>query len=56
MGIKMKTCDFDPFGKHLTWEDAVKSLKLATKNSDDGELFFEPVSYTHLTLPTNSNV
>ena len=37
----MKICDFDPFGKNLTYEDAVKSLKLATKNSEDGELFFE---------------
>ena len=37
----MKTCEFDPFGKNLIYEDAVKSLKLATKNSEDGELFFE---------------
>ena len=37
----MKICEFDPFGKNLTREDAMKSLKLATKNSDDGELFFE---------------
>ena len=37
----MKICEFDPFGKNLTREDAVKSLKLATKNSDDGEIFFE---------------
>ena len=37
----MKICEFDPFGKNLTHEDAMKSLKLATKNSDDGELFFE---------------
>ena len=50
MGIKMKTCDFDPFGKHLTWEDAVKSLKLATKNSDDGELFFEQRQTETITL------
>ena len=40
-GKSMKTCDFDPFGKNLVYEDAVKSLKLATKNSEDGELFFE---------------
>ena len=37
----MKICEFDPFGKNLIYEDAVKSLKLATKNSEDGELFFE---------------
>lgn len=37
----MKICEFDPFGKNLTREDAMKSLKLGTKNSDDGELFFE---------------
>ena len=37
----MKICEFDPFGKNLTREDAMKSLTLATKNSDDGELFFE---------------
>ena len=37
----MKICEFDPFGKNLVYEDAVKSLKLATKNSEDGELFFE---------------
>ena len=37
----MKICEFDPFGKNLTREDAIKSLKLATKNSDDGEIFFE---------------
>jgi TldD protein len=37
----MKTCEFDPFGKNLTREDAVKSLKLATNKTDDGELFFE---------------
>ena len=37
----MKICEFDPFGKKLIYEDAVKSLKLATKNSEDGELFFE---------------
>ena len=40
-GKSMKTCEFDPFGKNLVYEDAVKSLKLATKNSEDGELFFE---------------
>ena len=37
----MKICEFDPFGKNLVYEDAVKSLKLATKNSEDGEIFFE---------------
>ena len=37
----MKICEFDPFGKNLIYEDAVKSLKLATENSEDGELFFE---------------
>ena len=37
----MKICEFDPFGKNLIYEDAVKSLKLATKNSEDGEIFFE---------------
>ena len=37
----MKICEFDPFGKNLTREAAMKSLKLGTKNSDDGELFFE---------------
>lgn len=37
----MKTCEFDPFGKNLTREDAIKSLKLATNKTDDGELFFE---------------
>tara|TARA_B100001094_G_scaffold181049_1_gene175457 strand:- start:632 stop:2053 length:1422 start_codon:yes stop_codon:yes gene_type:complete len=37
----MTICEFDPFRKNLTREDAVKSLKLATKNSDDGEIFFE---------------
>ena len=46
----MKTCEFDPFGKNLTWEDAVKSLKLATKNSDDGELFFEQRQTETITL------
>ena len=40
-GKSMKTCEFDPFGKNLIYEDAVKSLKLATKNSEDGEIFFE---------------
>jgi TldD protein len=37
----MKIYEFDPFGKNLIYEDAVKSLKLATENSEDGELFFE---------------
>ena len=37
----MKICEFDPFGKNLVYEDAVKSLTLATKNSEDGEIFFE---------------
>ena len=46
----MKTCEFDPFGKKLTWEDAVKCLKLATKNSDDGELFFEQRQTETITL------
>ena len=50
MGIKMKTCNFDPFVKSLTWEDALKSLKLATKNSDDGELFFEQRQTETITL------
>ena len=50
MGITMETCNFDPFGNNLTWEDAVKCLKLATKNSDDGELFFEQRQTETITL------
>ena len=46
----METCNFDPFGNNLTWEDAVKCLKLATKNSDDGELFFEQRQTETITL------
>ena len=37
----MKTCAFNPFGTNLSQDDALNSLKLATLNSDDGELFFE---------------
>ena len=37
----MKTCEFNPFGTNLSQDDALNSLKLATLNSDDGELFFE---------------
>ena len=50
IGITMETCNFDPFGNNLTWEDAVKCLKLATKNSDDGELFFEQRQTETITL------
>ena len=50
MGITMETCNFDPFGNNLTWEDAIKCLKLATKNSDDGELFFEQRQTETITL------
>ena len=50
IGMTMETFNFDPFGNNLTWEDAVKCLKLATKNSDDGELFFEQRQTETITL------
>ena len=50
IGLTMETDNFDPFGNNLTWEDAVKCLKLATKNSDDGELFFEQRQTETITL------
>ena len=32
--------------------DSVEAKKHATRNRANGELFYGPVSYTHLTLPT----
>ena len=41
MEIHPNMLNYNPFGKNLSRDDALKSLKLATNNCDDGELFFE---------------
>ena len=39
------------------FEDAlIKQIKYALKDADAFEVTKQPVSYTHLTLPTNSRV